>query len=126
MCPKNGQNSNENEKSTSLSQIISFDPWVRTTLNSDSVNYKIRSNTKLGEFDRYKKMRSRLALVALVLTCTACHALNDGLCKTPPMGFNSWTAYGCGVSEADLLDAASFFTSSGLQAAGYTYVNTDG
>ena len=36
------------------------------------------------------------------------------------------TAIGTGVSESFLLGIASFFKSSGLQAAGYNFIDTDG
>lgn len=42
------------------------------------------------------------------------------------MGFNSWMAIGSGVTSSYLLEIASFFTASGLQAAGYNYIDTDG
>ena len=51
--------------------------------------------------------------------------MDNGLARTPPMGFNSWTAFGTGVSEADLRATADFFVSSGLREAGYLYVNSD-
>eukprot|EP00729_Bicosta_minor_P019495 gene19495-6283_t len=51
--------------------------------------------------------------------------VDDGLCRTPIMGMNSWTAFGAGVTEQDLLDVGNFFVSSGLRDAGYKWVNTD-
>ncbi len=49
----------------------------------------------------------------------------NGLANTPPMGFNDWNAYGCNVS-ADLIEgAARYIHDSGMQAAGYRYVNID-
>jgi alpha-galactosidase len=52
-------------------------------------------------------------------------ALDNGLGRTPPIGFNSWTAFGTGVNEAALRATADFFVSSGLKAAGYLYINSD-
>jgi alpha-galactosidase len=41
------------------------------------------------------------------------------------MGFDDWNAYGCNVS-ADLIEgAAKYIHDSGMQAAGYRYVNID-
>eukprot|EP00658_Telonema_sp_P-2_P049997 TRINITY_DN3806_c0_g1_i2.p1 TRINITY_DN3806_c0_g1~~TRINITY_DN3806_c0_g1_i2.p1 ORF type:complete len:606 (+),score=98.43 TRINITY_DN3806_c0_g1_i2:3-1820(+) len=58
----------------------------------------------------------------LVLLGTA-QALDNGVARTPPMGFNSYMA---GVSgEAGLGRIASFLVASGLRDSGYTYVNTD-
>ena len=52
-------------------------------------------------------------------------ALDNGLARTPPMGFNDWNAFGCNVSEALIKQTADFFVSSGMEAAGYEYVNID-
>jgi alpha-galactosidase len=55
------------------------------------------------------------------------YALDDGLARTPPMGYNNWNSTGCGAAfNADFVkQTADFFVSSGLKAAGYTYVNID-
>ena len=52
-------------------------------------------------------------------------ALDNGLAKTPPMGFNDWNSFGCNVDEALIKQTADFFISSGMKAAGYRYVNID-
>jgi len=44
---------------------------------------------------------------------------------TPPMGFNTWNLYGCSVTGDILVNTAKAINSSGLQAAGYTFVNSD-
>src|SRR5947207_3764571 len=55
------------------------------------------------------------------------YALDDGLARTPPMGYNNWNTTACGTAfNADFVkQTADFFVSSGLKAAGYTYVNID-
>ncbi|KAA2266585.1 glycoside hydrolase family 27 protein [Solihabitans fulvus] len=62
---------------------------------------------------------------AAVLGAPAALALDNGLAKTPPMGFNNWNAIGCSVTEAFVRKTADFIHTSGLQQAGYTYVNID-
>jgi len=53
-------------------------------------------------------------------------SLDNGLARTPPLGFNTWSAYGpAGASEAVLREVADLFVSTGLAAAGYSYVNMD-
>src|SRR3954468_23732638 len=52
-------------------------------------------------------------------------ALENGLARTPPMGFNNWNATGCAIDEKLILDTADYFVSSGLKDAGYRYVNID-
>lgn len=47
------------------------------------------------------------------------------LARTPPMGWNSWNAYGCGVTGARVKSAADDLVKSGLAKRGYQYVNVD-
>ena len=47
------------------------------------------------------------------------------LASTPPMGWNSWNAYSCAVTEADVRAAADALVETGLLAAGYEYVIVD-
>jgi len=49
----------------------------------------------------------------------------DGLAKTPQLGWNSWNKFGCNVSEQMIRETADAMVSSGMQAAGYQYVNID-
>jgi alpha-galactosidase len=54
-------------------------------------------------------------------------ALENGLARTPPMGFNNWNATGCtsAFNESFILGVADTFVSAGLKDAGYQYVNID-
>jgi alpha-galactosidase len=65
------------------------------------------------------------AVTAGFATAPPAAALDNGLAITPPMGFNDWNSFGCNVNEKLIKDTADLFVSSGLQAAGYTYVNID-
>jgi alpha-galactosidase len=47
------------------------------------------------------------------------------LAPTPVMGWNSWNKFGCNVSEKLIREIADALVSSGMQAAGYQYVNID-
>ncbi len=47
------------------------------------------------------------------------------LAPTPPMGWNSWNGFGCNVSQDLIERTADAMASSGMQAAGYRYVNID-
>jgi len=68
-----------------------------------------------------------LVVVLCTLACsvTPAHALNDGLARTPPMGWNGWYDRGCAVTEATVVQSASALARSGMRAAGYRYVNLD-
>ncbi|HEU5331919.1 MAG TPA: cellulose binding domain-containing protein [Actinocrinis sp.] len=63
--------------------------------------------------------------VLLVSSAPAAHALGNGLALTPPMGWNDWNAFGCGVSEQLVEQTAQYMVTSGMKAAGYQYVNID-
>jgi alpha-galactosidase len=54
-------------------------------------------------------------------------AVDNGLARTPQMGFNNWNSTGCGsqFNEAMVEGIADLFVSEGLKAAGYQYVNLD-
>ena len=47
------------------------------------------------------------------------------LAQTPPMGWNSWNAYGCGVTGARVRAAADDLVKTGLARRGYSFVNVD-
>jgi alpha-galactosidase len=73
---------------------------------------------------------SVLALATLVTVAVRpqpAAALENGLARTPPMGFNNWNATGCtsAFNEAFVLGVADTFVSTGLKDAGYQYVNID-
>ena len=46
--------------------------------------------------------------------------------KTPPMGWSSWNAYQINIDESVIEKAANALVNSGMEAAGYRYVNIDG
>jgi alpha-galactosidase len=52
-------------------------------------------------------------------------AAAETLAATPPMGWNSWNTFECNLSETLIESVADVFVSSGMQAAGYEYVNLD-
>jgi alpha-galactosidase len=65
-----------------------------------------------------------LVLSALLLPRGAC-ALTNNLALTPPMGWNDWNAYHCGISENAVTNNAAIMVANGLKAAGYQYVDID-
>jgi alpha-galactosidase len=50
---------------------------------------------------------------------------SGSLGATPPMGWNTWNKFGCNLNEAIVKATADALVSSGMQAAGYEYVNLD-
>jgi alpha-galactosidase len=62
------------------------------------------------------------SIVFLVLLAPGLYALDDGLARTPPMGWNSWNKFGCKVTEDLVKTAADGMVKSGMKDAGYQYV----
>ena len=61
----------------------------------------------------------------LVLISIPASALENGLGKTPPMGWNSWNKFACNVSEKLIRETADAMVASGMKDAGYRYVVID-
>jgi alpha-galactosidase len=56
----------------------------------------------------------------------ALHKVPDnGLARTPPMGWNSWNKFASRVDDASVRGIADAMASSGMKEAGYTYINID-
>ncbi|KAI3748468.1 hypothetical protein L6452_11548 [Arctium lappa] len=51
--------------------------------------------------------------------------LENGLGRTPQMGWNSWNHFACNIEEKLIRETADAMVSTGLAAAGYEYVNID-
>jgi alpha-galactosidase len=74
--------------------------------------------------NRHTFLRHLLILGALLIAAPL-FALDNGLAKTPPMGWNSWNKFGCNVSEELIRNVADSMVSTGLKDAGYQYVVID-
>ncbi len=77
-------------------------------------------------------LRARWCLVgALFLSCFGLgvgplRALDNGVARTPPMGWNSWNKFACdGINEKVVRAAADSMVSNGMKDAGYQFVNLD-
>ncbi|KAL7577933.1 hypothetical protein ACA910_007564 [Epithemia clementina (nom. ined.)] len=67
----------------------------------------------------------------LLSTCSfsagwCCQALDNGLARVPPLGWNAWNAFGChNVTQDIMVQAADQIVHLGLWELGYQYVNLD-
>src|SRR3954466_15219690 len=52
-------------------------------------------------------------------------AYTAGRTATPPMGWNSWNAFGTDIDEDKILGSAQRIVDTGLAAKGYRYINLD-
>jgi alpha-galactosidase len=66
------------------------------------------------------------AAIVGALAAVPAHALDNGVARTPPMGWNSWNKFACkGINEKVVREAADQMASSGMKDAGYQYVIID-
>ena len=52
-------------------------------------------------------------------------ALDNGVARTPPMGWNSWNTFGCNINESLIRGMADAIVNSGMRDLGYQYVVVD-
>ena len=67
----------------------------------------------------------KVLLLCIVFCAVGTLALDNGLARTPQMGWNSWNHYHCGINEDIVKKTADAFVANGLDKAGYQYVNID-
>ncbi len=78
-------------------------------------------------------MKKLLTLAAGILTGVTVAVLSilnigawdNGLAKTPPMGWNSWNIFHGDINETKIKQIADAMVSSGMKDAGYVYLNLD-
>jgi alpha-galactosidase len=70
-------------------------------------------------------MSLRFGLMMMILLAGTARAQTPKLAATPPLGWNTWYAFGCQVTEADVRAAVDAMASNGMKAAGYEYVSLD-
>lgn len=65
------------------------------------------------------------ATLILVPGARPAAALENGLERTPVMGWNSWNRFACNVDESLIRRQADAMVSSGMRDVGYQYINVD-
>jgi alpha-galactosidase len=65
------------------------------------------------------------SMFSVLLPSRAAHALANGQAMVPPMGWNSWNKFQCGITDTIVKQAADDMVSSGMKAAGYQYIVID-
>ena len=67
-----------------------------------------------------------LTSVAALSALPAARALDNGVARTPPMGWNSWNKFACkDLNEQVVRATADAIAGNGMKDAGYQYVNID-
>jgi alpha-galactosidase len=97
-------------------RLISFDlhPFMQPTMFRASVS----------KLPGIRNIVPILVLLGFGIAAPLC-ALDNGLAKTPPLGWNSWNKFGCNVNEKLIREIADSMVSGGLKDAGYEYLVID-
>ena len=66
-----------------------------------------------------------LAAVATLRSAAPAQALNNGVARTPPMGWNTWNTFGCNINETLIRQMADAIVANGMRDLGYRYVVVD-
>src|SRR3984957_7098414 len=74
---------------------------------------------------RYLHREFKCVTVLVALLPLPVLALTNNLALTPPMGWNDWNAYGCGITEFIVTNNAGVMAANGMKAAGYQFVDVD-
>jgi alpha-galactosidase len=81
---------------------------------------------------RGRRVAASVAATLLLATTAAAtwtvgpaEALNNGVARTPPMGWNSWNTFGCNINETLIRQMADAIVSTGMRDRGYQYVVVD-
>jgi alpha-galactosidase len=75
---------------------------------------------------RFSAARMFSVMMLLVMASSFGRALDNGLARTPPMGWNSWNKFACkGLNEKVVRETADAMASNGMKDAGYQFVIID-
>ncbi|KAM7291069.1 alpha-N-acetylgalactosaminidase [Ixodes scapularis] len=98
--------------------------------NTENICFVLWTNTGAG-----MRLRCPLSLGVALLLATSAQGLDNGLARTPPMGWLSWERFLCNVdcardpenciSERLYMTMANIMHKEGYQEVGYQYVNVD-
>jgi len=68
-------------------------------------------------------------MLAAIMVCAVSLAnadpLDNGLARTPPMGWNSWNRFRTRIDDRMVREIADAMVASGMKDAGYVYINID-
>ena len=84
-----------------------------------------RNNGPLSEMVAVRTAESEGALPAPVAPPALHKVPDNGLVRTPPMGWNCWNKFAGRVTAEDVRGMADTMASNGMKDAGYVYINID-
>jgi alpha-galactosidase len=101
--------------------VLSGDKLQVTITRIDKPGSPPKILTGVGERSSIEASRAPAPLPIPVLHDVA----DNGLVRTPPMGWNSWNHFASRVDDAVVRNAADAIVASGMKDAGYDFVNID-
>ncbi|KAF9587202.1 hypothetical protein IFM89_039591 [Coptis chinensis] len=96
-----------------------------TPAMSRSVAYFFLASAVLFLFVCNVATAARLSNIGPKVVIIRRNLLNNGLGRTPQMGWNSWNHFHCDIEEKLIRETADAMVSTGLAAVGYEYINLD-
>ncbi|EXX68266.1 uncharacterized protein OCT59_013002 [Rhizophagus irregularis] len=66
-----------------------------------------------------------ITLFCVIYVINGINGLDNGLGRTPPMGWNSWNRFHCNINENLIKQTADALIKYGLDEVGYKYLNMD-
>ena len=75
-------------------------------------------------FDSRDLNMKRFSFGVVLLLATSVQCLDNGLIRTPPMGWSTWNKFHCGINETLVKEIADVMAAK-LSKFGYEYVNLD-
>src|SRR6266542_2450042 len=89
------------------------------------VKTRPRPNAEFTEMVAHRAPPGEGALPARIAPPALHRVPDNGLAKTPPMGWNSWNKFAGRVDDAAVRGMADAMASNGMKDAGYQYINID-
>jgi alpha-galactosidase len=84
------------------------------------------ANGMAGALKTARKAKPEDAALPARIDLPALHKVRDnGLARTPPMGWNSWNKFNRKIDDATVRGVADAIASNGMREAGYVYINID-
>lgn len=101
-------------------------PYTRIGIHQNRIVVQMPSFMSKPEGTIPRSPVMHLLVATFIITLPApTRSLDNGLGRTPPMGWNSWNHFHCGIHEDLIQDMADALVSTGLRDLGYQYLNLD-
>ena len=87
-----------------------------------SIAFTASFNSRMAALRRQKLIT---VIFAVLMLPHVSWCLDNGLGRTPVLGFNSWNIFACEVTEAKMKATMDAVVAFGLREAGYKYISVD-